>query len=79
MHSDGDLTTCIGCGKRVPRATTDITECGERCQRCSLSTEIAGHLEAAAQAEQQRGRVEGTLGTFLIEGAIALLTGEDDG
>jgi hypothetical protein len=56
---EDDLTTCLGCGRRVPRSETDIREDGEICRTCALSDQVGAHTQRATEAAYRDGFVDG--------------------
>jgi hypothetical protein len=56
---EADLATCASCGRRVPRAETDIREEGEVCSRCALGDAVGAHVEAAVDAGYRAGFTDG--------------------
>jgi hypothetical protein len=54
-----DLTTCVSCKRMVPRAETDITENGERCQRCTDQGEVQQHWLNVEQNAYASGYSDG--------------------
>lgn len=59
---EADLSTCMGCGRSVPRAETEIRADGELCRTCALGDEVGAHTQRATDAAYREGFVKG--GTF---------------
>lgn len=64
------LTTCTSCGRRVPKAETDVREQGDVCQPCSVNGAIAAHWEQAVENTYERGRRDGYSVATLIDALV---------
>jgi hypothetical protein len=62
-----ELATCVSCKRNVPRAETDITELGERCQRCTAQGEITQHWLGVEQNAYDRGYGHGYATATLVD------------
>jgi hypothetical protein len=47
------MVTCVDCGHGVPREKTDITERGERCDRCIKARQIEANRRDFKRSERQ--------------------------
>jgi hypothetical protein len=57
--AEGELVRCIGCQRMVPRSETDVTENGERCQRCGDQGQIDQHWLAVEETAFESGYYKG--------------------